>query len=112
MTESKTESDQIGNNAKQDLRGALRRWILAAGNRLTEETLTDTTPLFADHHLSSLHLPELILTLERLRGRRIDLARLKAPDLRDVQTLCARFLGDADGEAAATAAASAAGGGR
>jgi hypothetical protein len=77
-----------------DARLALRAWIVAAAPSLTDATLTDTTPLFADHHLSSLHLPELILTLERLRGRRIDLATLKASHLRDVESLCARFLTD------------------
>jgi hypothetical protein len=77
-----------------DARLVLRAWIIAAAPTLTDATLTDTTPLFADRHLTSLHLPELILTLERLRGRRIDLATLKAAHLRDVESLCARFLTD------------------
>jgi len=89
---SGSSKDSDGNQKVDDTRRALRRWIVANGNGLTDETLTDTTPLFANHHLSSLHMPELILTLERLRGRRIDLSKLKAPDLRDVQVLCARFL--------------------
>jgi hypothetical protein len=86
MTENKIE------NKLDDAKRALRKWIVANSIGLTDETLTDTTALFADRHLSSLHIPELILTLERLRGRRIDLSKLKAPDLRNVQVLCARFL--------------------
>jgi hypothetical protein len=71
---------------------ALRAWIVANASGLTEETLTDETRLFAGRYLSSLHVPELLLTLERLRGQRIDLSRLEACHLRDLASLRAAFL--------------------
>lgn len=76
---------------------ALRRWVLQTARNLDDETLTDTTPLFEARHLTSLNVPELLITLEELRGRALDLARLKPGDLQDLRTIYERFLEPAQG---------------
>jgi hypothetical protein len=70
----------------------LRAWVSARASDLPPGGLTDDLPLLAGRHLTSLHIPELILFLERLRRQPIDVEALGAGDFRDVATIAARFL--------------------
>lgn len=70
----------------------LRAWVSARASDLPPGGLTDDLPLLAGRHLTSLHIPELILFLERLRRQQIDVEVLGAGDFRDVATIAARFL--------------------
>jgi hypothetical protein len=74
-----------------ELRDALRSWILGKASDLDDGTLDDRTPLFEQRHLRSVHLPELLLLLESMRGAPIDVDDLTPGDFRDVATLVARF---------------------
>lgn len=71
---------------------ALREWVSARAKHLPPKGLTDDLPLLAGRHLTSLHIPELILLLERLRGRAIDVELLRAGDFQDISTIATRFL--------------------
>jgi hypothetical protein len=51
----------------------------------------DRTPLFADRILRSVHLPELILLLERLRGAPVDVERLQPGDVGCIDVMVQRF---------------------
>lgn len=74
------------------MRSELRSFVLAkAREPRRPEDLTDQTPLLADGWLRSVHLPELLLLMERLRGAPIDVENLKAGDFRDIDTLMVRF---------------------
>ncbi|HCU51155.1 MAG TPA: hypothetical protein DGG94_15390 [Micromonosporaceae bacterium] len=53
--------------------------------------VTDQTGLFTQRVLRSLHLPELIILLERLRGAPIDVERLHHGDLDSIDTIIERF---------------------
>jgi hypothetical protein len=70
----------------------LRGWVAGKARDLPPGGLTDDLPLLAGRHLTSLHLPELILVLERLRGAAIDAELLRAGDFRDIRSIAARFL--------------------
>jgi hypothetical protein len=70
----------------------LREWVAAKARDLPPTGLTDDLPLLEGRHLTSLHVPELILLLERLRGRVIDVEQLRPGDFRDISTIVARFL--------------------
>ncbi|GAB7142829.1 hypothetical protein [Mycobacterium riyadhense] len=82
--------------SEPEIREALRRWVLAKATGLEPVELTDQTPLFEERHVRSVHLPELLLLLERLRGAPIDVEDLRPGDFRDIDTLLRRF-GDARG---------------
>jgi hypothetical protein len=74
------------------MRSELRSFVLAkARGPLEAAALTDQTPLLADGWLRSVHLPELLLLLERLRGAPIQVEDLQPGDFRDIETLVARF---------------------
>jgi hypothetical protein len=76
---------------------ALRAWVAGKVRDLPPEQLTDDLPLLAGRYLTSLHIPELILLLERLRGEAIDVDRLQPGDFQDIRTIAARFLPAAEG---------------
>jgi len=67
----------------------LRGWVHAKAG---DPGITDRTPLFAERHLRSVQLPELLLLLERLRGARIDVERLEPGDFHSIATIADRFL--------------------
>lgn len=70
----------------------LRGWVASKARDLPPQGLTDDLPLLEGRHLTSLHIPELILLLERLRREPIDVERLQAGDFRDLRTIADRFL--------------------
>lgn len=71
----------------------IRTWVAAKARDLPPGGLTDDLPLLEGRYLTSLHIPELILLLERLRRSPVDVEHLDAGDFRDVATIGARFLG-------------------
>ena len=75
----------------QEIREALRSWVLDKAKNLDGSVLTDKTPLFEERYLRSLHLPELLLFIERLSGEPIEVDDLRPGDFRDIDTLVLRF---------------------
>lgn len=70
----------------------LREWVAGKAKNLPPEGLTDDLPLLEGRHLTSLHIPELILLLERLRKRPIDVERLRSGDFHSIRVIADRFL--------------------
>ena len=79
--------------SETQIRQTLRSWVLSKAKHGDERALTDSTPLFEERRLRSLHLPELLLLLEGLRGEPIDTDDLRPGDFRDIDTLVSRFCG-------------------
>ncbi|HEX2313486.1 MAG TPA: hypothetical protein VHJ17_07140 [Thermomonospora sp.] len=75
----------------EEVLAELRGWVLGKARDLDETALTGRTPLFEERHLRSVHLPELLLLLERLTGAPIDVEDLRPGDFRDLDTIMARF---------------------
>ncbi|MDJ0345779.1 hypothetical protein QMK19_34875 [Streptomyces sp. H10-C2] len=77
----------------QEIRDLLRSWVLTKAPDLSADAFTDRTLLFEERHLRSVHLPELLLLLERLRAAPIDVEDLRPGDFRDIRTMVDRFGG-------------------
>lgn len=77
--------------SEQEAREAIRAWAISRAKSQAPEQIDETTPLFAERHLTSLHVPELLLLLERLRGEPIDPQGLGPGDFRDIATIVRRF---------------------
>jgi aryl carrier-like protein len=73
-------------------RANLRAWILAKNDEVDPRELSDQSPLLAAGWLRSIHLPELILMLERWRGEPVDVTDLGPGDFRDVETIVSGFV--------------------
>jgi hypothetical protein len=71
----------------QNFKTEIRAWISGKAGF----PVTDTTPIFEQRALLSVHVPELILLMERLRGEPIDVEDLRPSDFRDIATLASRF---------------------
>lgn len=71
---------------------AVRDWVTSRAKDVPPGGVTDDLPLLADRYLTSLHIPELILLLERIRRRPIDVEDLRPGDFADLRTINARFL--------------------
>lgn len=70
-----------------EFRAELRAWIRAKAG----VEVKDQTQIFAERALRSVHVPELLLLMERLRGEPIDIENLAPADFRDIDSLVARF---------------------
>jgi hypothetical protein len=70
-----------------EFRAELRAWVRAKAGI----EVTDQTQIFSERKLRSVHVPELLLLMERLRGVPIDVENLTPGDFRDIDTLVARF---------------------
>jgi hypothetical protein len=74
--------------SEAELRAALRSFV---DSRARGVAVNDATPLFGRRVLRSVHVPELILLLERLRGAPIDVERLQPGDLDSIDVMVERF---------------------
>jgi hypothetical protein len=70
-----------------EARAALRTWVLGRAKDLDDETFTDSTALFEGRHLRSVHLPELLLVLERLRGAPIEVEQVSPENFSTIDAM-------------------------
>jgi hypothetical protein len=71
----------------EQFRGELRAWVSGKAG----VQVTDHTQIFAERVLRSVHVPELLLLIERLRGEPVDVEDLRPADFRDIDALVSRF---------------------
>ncbi|WP_155370992.1 hypothetical protein [Catellatospora vulcania] len=71
-----------------EIRAELRTFVRRHTGQVA---VTDDTPLFTLRLLRSVHLPELIILLERLRGAPIDVEQLRIGDFDGIDAMVARF---------------------
>ncbi len=74
--------------SEAEFRAALRSFVQ---RQARDVAITDDTPLFTQRLLRSVHLPELILLLERLRSEPIDVERLQPRDFESIDVIVERF---------------------
>ena len=75
-----------------EVRAALRDWIARTAG-VEPAAIADDTPIFGGGLLKSLHLMDLILLIEDLRGVPVDPDKLRPGGFRDLKTICAGFFG-------------------
>jgi len=74
-----------------DTRDALRQWIAGVSDKATLENLADDTPLFRNGILKSVQVSDLILYIEELAGRAVDMEQIKPGVFRDIDTIYCSF---------------------
>src|SRR5437867_10732023 len=66
-----------GMTREQQIRRRLREWVVQKSGKIGPEDLADDTPFLEQRILSSLQIPDLILFIEEVSGRSIDVERLR-----------------------------------
>ena len=84
-------------SAAADVRDALRRWIAETSGRIALDDLADDTPIFRDGILKSVQISDLIIYIEELSERSMDVERITPGAFRDIEAICRHFFADADG---------------
>ena len=74
-----------------DVRDALRQWIADASSKHSAQELTDDTPLFRSGILKSVQISDLILTIEELAKRPVDVEQIKPGVFSDIDTIYRNF---------------------
>jgi hypothetical protein len=72
-------------------REAIRSWVLSTSGRIEPAALGDDTPIFSKAVLESVHVMDLILLIEELSGRPIDVEKLRVGVFRTVDAIVANF---------------------
>lgn len=78
-----------------EVRRELRSFVLERAPRLSPADLGDDTPLLESRLLTSLHVLDLLLLVERLSGRPVDVERLRPGVFRDIETVWRTFFKEA-----------------
>ena len=76
---------------QSDVRQVIRTWVEQHGRNLQPEELHDTTPILEQRIISSLQIIDMILMLETLAERPIDIEKLKPGAFKDIDTICRTF---------------------
>jgi acyl carrier protein len=79
--------------SEEEIKQELRQWIIRNG-KVREEALTDQTPIIEQRILSSIQILDLILFLEDLSGKPIDVKQLAKGTFRNIDAIYANFFSD------------------
>ncbi|HEY3057073.1 MAG TPA: hypothetical protein VGK31_14195 [Thermoanaerobaculia bacterium] len=77
-----------------DARQALRQWMRDRSRKQLDGEISDATPLIEEGILSSIQVPDLILYIEELRGRPVDIVELKPGAFRSLDAIFNTFFGE------------------
>jgi hypothetical protein len=80
-----------------EIRHALREWVVRTNSKIAPDALSDRTPIIEQRIVTSLQITDLLLFLEELTGRPIDVERLKPGVFRDIDTIYENFFRKAHG---------------
>lgn len=76
-------------------REAVRQWIAKHSRKEITGELSEATLLIEDGILSSVQVPDLILFIEELRGRAVEIGELKPGAFRSIDAIVNTFLREA-----------------
>jgi acyl carrier protein len=78
-------------NWEHNSRVQLRHWVLAKNGKIRPEELDDHTPILEQRIITSLQVMDLILFLEQLTGKPIEVEMLQPGAFRSIETLYQHF---------------------
>ena len=73
----------------------IRDWILAKNPQVNAAALQDDTALLEQKILTSIQIMDLILFLEHLQERPLDIDQVQPENFHSVNTICAAFFAEA-----------------
>ncbi len=79
---------------ENDIRTRLRDWVIAKNGTIRPEELDDQTPILEQRIISSLQVMDLILFLEQLTDRPIEVEMLQVGVFRSIDMLYQHFFAE------------------
>lgn len=76
---------------EEEIRQSLRDWIIKTSGKIRPEELSDETPIIERRIISSLQVMDLILFLERLSDKPIEVEDLKPGVFRNIDSIYKNF---------------------
>ena len=73
------------------VRAHLASWVAERSKSARPEEISGETAILEQRLITSLQLMELILEIEGLSGRPVDVSRLRPGDFRDIDTIYTKF---------------------
>jgi len=77
--------------SETDVRTALRAWVVKTSGKVTAAEVLDDTPILERRIVKSLDVMDLILFLEELRGKPIDVEKLQPGVFRSIDAIWTNF---------------------
>lgn len=74
-----------------EVRQALRDWIVKTNGKIQLEDLKDETPIIEQRIISSLQVMELLLFIEQLSGKPLNLGKMKEGVFRNINAIHRHF---------------------
>ena len=74
-----------------EVRAAIRDWVVKTSGKVKPADVTDDTPILERRIVKSLDVMDLILFLEELSGRPIDVEKLRPGVFKNIDTIYATF---------------------
>jgi acyl carrier protein len=74
-----------------EIRAQLRDWVVRTNGKVAPADIRDDTPILERRIVKSLDIMDLILFLEELRGRPIEVEKLKPGVFRDIDAIWTNF---------------------
>ena len=76
---------------EMEIRDALREWIVKTNGKIQPDQLDDQTPIIEQRIITSLQVMDLILFLEKLSNRSIEVDTLKVGVFRNINSIYDAF---------------------
>jgi acyl carrier protein len=76
---------------EEEIRQSLRDWIIKTNGKIRAEELNDETPIIEYRIISSLQVMDLIIFLERLSNKTVEVEDLKPGVFRDINSIYRTF---------------------
>ncbi len=77
------------------IKQSLRDWVAARASHLPDGGIQDDTPLLAQRVVSSLHVMDMVLLIEELTGRPVNVDQLSPGVFRDIDSIFRSFFAEA-----------------
>jgi len=79
--------------SEPEVRTHLARWVAERSRSVQAEEISGNTPILERRLITSVQVMDLILEIEQLSGRSIDVSRLKPGVFKDIDTIYRNFFG-------------------
>ncbi|MGZ3742400.1 MAG: hypothetical protein ACXVB1_03585 [Pseudobdellovibrionaceae bacterium] len=79
---------------EQEIKEMLRQWVLKKSKKVTDAELRFETHLLESRILSSLHVMELILEVEKIKGTKFNLKNIKPGAFNSIDNIYNSFFGN------------------